>query len=67
MKAVTRWIGTNIVAVCSLLVAVYTLFKVNEVHLTFNSKMDKYIELTQRASKAEGVKEEKERVEQIPN
>lgn len=53
-------------AVGALCVSIYTAFKVNEVHLTFNSKMDQYIELTRTSSHAEGVKEEKERV-QIPH
>lgn len=49
-------------AVGALIVSIYTSTQVKEVHFLFNSRMTEFIELTQKSSKAEGVKEERERI-----
>jgi hypothetical protein len=54
------------VASGALIVSIWTLVAVKEVHVTFNSRMDAYIQLIQKSSKAEGVKEEQDR-DKIPN
>lgn len=54
----------GVVAVCSLFAAVYA-YKAKqmatETHLSVNSRMDELLKLTQKASHAEGVKEQKDR------
>ncbi len=49
-------------ALLTLVVAIVTLLAVQEVHVTFNSRMDQYIGLIKSTSKAEGVQQEKDRV-----
>lgn len=49
----------------TLITSIVMIFKINKVHITFNSKMDKYIELLGVAKKAEGVLEEKTRSEHL--
>jgi hypothetical protein len=40
--------------------------KLNEVHSQINSRMDQLLELTKSSSKAEGIKEEKEKAKEEP-
>lgn len=52
-----------VVAICAagaLMVSVVNTFKINEVHLTFNSRMDAYIELVRQSANARGRLEQQE-------
>lgn len=58
---ITKWI----IALCAagaLMVSVWTLFEVRTVHVSINSRMSELLELTQKASKAEGVKQERDKI-----
>lgn len=61
---ITQWVVAS-VAVLGLLASLYNGRQINEVHVLFNSRMTEFIELTQKSSKAEGVKEGRE--QQIPH
>lgn len=50
-----------IAAAGALGVSVYTAVQVRVVHIAINSRMTELLELTQKASRAEGVKQEQER------
>lgn len=50
----------TLLLVATLAVSIYSVHKVNEVHLTFNSRMTEFIEMIRAASKAEGLKQGRE-------
>lgn len=64
MKIVTEWI-VALAALGALGVSIFNMFKIKEVHLLINSRLTQLLELTQKSSKAEGVKEGRE--QQIPH
>lgn len=48
---------TAIAALGALAVSVFNMFQINTVHVLINSRMTELLELTQKASKAEGYKQ----------
>lgn len=60
-RNITQWL-IAVAAIGALGMSIYTSLQVNEVHILFNSRMTEFIELTQKSSKAEGVKEEQDRI-----
>lgn len=48
-------------AVGALVVSIYNATQINQVHLIVNSRLSELLVLTRSASKAEGVKQEKDR------
>ncbi len=63
---IAKWV----IALCAagaLTVSIWTAFAVNTVHVSINSRMSELLELTKASSKAEGVKQELDRVKEIPH
>jgi len=55
-------IATFIAAAGALIVSIHNTRKIREVHIATNSMKDELVAATAKSSKAEGVKEEKERI-----
>lgn len=51
-----------IAAAGALVVSIYNAAQIKDVHVMMNSRFTEMLDLAQKASKAEGVKEEKERI-----
>lgn len=60
-----QWV-VALAAVGALAVSIYNSQQIGSVHVLINSRMTELLDLTQKASKAEGVKEQKDR-DQIPH
>lgn len=60
MDLFTRFV-VAIASVGALLMSIWNATQINIVHVSINSRMTDLIELTQKASKAEGVKEERDK------
>ncbi len=61
MVAFTRMI-VAIAAVGGLMVSGYNAMQIKEVHVMINSRLSELLDLTRASSKAEGVKEERDRI-----
>lgn len=48
---------SSVVGILALVVSIYVAFAVKDVHVLMNSRLTELLDLTQKASKAEGVKE----------
>ncbi len=59
--AIISAIPPTFVALLALLRSMKVEKAVQEVHLSINSRMDKFIEITKTVSHAEGVKEQKDK------
>lgn len=51
---------TALAAAGALAVSIANMFKIETVHISINSRMTELLELTQKASKAEGLKQGQE-------
>ncbi len=63
---IAKWV-TALAAAGALAVSIWTAFAVNVVHVSINSRMTELLELTKSSSRAEGVKQESDRVKEIPH
>lgn len=63
---ITQWL-VALAAVGALGVSIYNTTKIGEVHILMNSRLSELLELTQKASKAEGLKEGREERPDIPH
>lgn len=60
--AIFTGVGTLIASITACIIAVRGNNKINDLHLSINSRMDKYIEEVTLAAEARGVKKEQERL-----
>ena len=61
MLAFTRLL-TAVAAAGALLMSIYNTTQIKEVHVMMNSRLSELLDLTRASSKAEGVKEERDRL-----
>lgn len=54
-------------AVGALAVSIYNTTKINEVHVLMNSRLTELLELTKKASMAEGLKQGRDERSNIPH
>ncbi len=54
-------VAALVASVATLIKVVHTSSKIQEIHLSLNSRLDQFLALTRKSSHAEGVKDEQDR------